>query len=63
MYFINMASGCIHEEALCVSLDELDNIFTLLDQDNFLKGKITHLFNEVIIFIFNFEKTPQPVRL
>ena len=32
MYIVNMASGCIHEEALYVSLDNLDNIFILLDK-------------------------------
>ena len=63
MYFLNMVSGCTHEEALFVSLDELDDISSLLYEDNFLEGKITHLFNKVIIFIFNIEKTPQPIRL
>ena len=49
-------STCTHEEALFVSLDDLDNIFILLDEDNDLEEEITHLFNEGNIFILKFEK-------
>ena len=61
MYIVNMASGCTHEEASFVSLDDLDNISILLDEDNGLEEKITHLFNEVSIFILKFEKTPNRI--
>ena len=61
MYIVNMASGCTHEEASFVSLDDLDNISILLDEDNGLEEKITHLFNEVSIFILKFEKTPNHI--
>ena len=44
-----MASGCIHEEALFVSLDDLDNISILLGKDNDLEKEITRLFNEVFL--------------
>ena len=55
--------GCVqHEEGLFVSLDDLDNISFLLDKDNDLEEENTHLFNEVTIFIFKFEKK-QPIRL
>ena len=33
-----------------------DNTSILLDEDNNLEEEIIHLFNEVSIFIFNFEK-------
>ena len=39
-----------------LSLDDLGNISILLDKDNDLEEIITHLFNEVRIFIFKFEK-------
>ena len=45
-----MASGCTHEEASFVSLDDLDNVSILLDDDNDLEEEITHLFNEVFLF-------------
>ena len=51
-----MALGCTHEEASFVSLDDLDNISIFLDKDNDFEEEITHLFNEVRVFIFNFEK-------
>ena len=51
-----MASGCTYEEASFVSLDNLDNISVLLDEDIDLEEEITHLFNEVTIFYFKFEK-------
>ena len=54
-----MASGCTHEVASFVSSDDLDNISISLDGDNDLEEEITHLFNEVSIFIFKFEKKPQ----
>ena len=37
MYIVNMASGCTHEGASFVSLDDLDNISILLDNDNDLE--------------------------
>ena len=52
MYIENMAPGCTPEEASFVSLDDFDNISILLDEDNDLVEEITHLFNEVSIFIF-----------
>ena len=52
-----MASGCTYEEASFVSLDNLDNISVLLDEDIDLEEEITHLFNEVTIFYFKFEKS------
>ena len=39
-----------------MSLDDLDNISILLDEDNGLKEEITHLFNEISIFIVKFQK-------
>ena len=50
-----MASGCTDEGASFVSLHDLDNISTLLDEDNDLEEEITQLFIEVSILIFNFE--------
>ena len=50
------SSGCIHKEASFVSLDDLDKISVLLDEDNDLEEEITHLFNEISIFISKFEK-------
>ena len=53
---------CIHglefhtEEVSLVYLDDLDNISFLLDEDNDLEEEITHLYNEVSIFILKFEK-------
>ena len=57
-----MALGCTHEEASSASLDDLDNISILLDEDNNLE-ETTHLFNEGSIFIFKSEKNPQPIGL
>ena len=51
-----MASGCTHELASFVFLDDLGKISILLDKDNDLEEETTHLINEVSIFIFNFEK-------
>ena len=50
------SSGCIHKEASFVSLDDLDKISVLLEEDNHLEEEITHLFNEISIFISKFEK-------
>ena len=58
-----MALGCTHKEASIVSLDNLNNISILLDEDNDLEEEITHLFNEVSNFLFKFEKKTQPIRL
>ena len=52
MYTVNMASDCTHEEAS----------FSSLDEDNDLEEEITHLFNEVDIFIFKSDKKPQQIR-
>ena len=43
MYIANMASGWTHEEVSFVSLDDLDNISIVLDEDNDLEEEITHL--------------------
>ena len=48
--------GLPTEEALFVSSDDLGNISILLNENNDLEEEITHLFNEVSIFIFKFEK-------
>ena len=40
-----------------LSLFDLDQISFLLDEDNDLEKIITHLFGEVSIFSFKFEKT------
>ena len=53
-----MASGCTHEDASFISLDDLDKISVLLGKVNDLEEEITHLFSEVSIFIFKFEKNP-----
>ena len=47
MYIINMASACTHEEALFVSLDDLDNIFILLEEDNDLEEETSILFSSL----------------
>ena len=51
-----MASGCTHEEASFVSLDDLGDIFILLDENNDLE-------EEIKFFTFTFKKNPQPIRL
>ena len=45
MYIVSKASGCTHQKASFVFLDDLDNISILLDEDNGLEEEITHLFN------------------
>ena len=45
----------IRGSSVCI-LDDLDNISTFLDEDSKLEEEITHLINEVSIFIFKFEK-------
>ena len=52
MYIVNMASGCTHKESSFISLDYLDNISNLLDEDNDLEEEITHLFTEAKYFYF-----------
>ena len=42
---------------VCMFIDDLDNISFLRNEDNDLE-QISHLFNEVSIFIFKFEKKP-----
>ena len=39
MYIINITSDCTHEEALFVSLDDLDSISILLNENNDLEKK------------------------
>ena len=58
MYIVNMASGCTHKESSFVSLDYLDNISNLLDEDNDLEEEITHLFTEAKYFYFQCWKKP-----
>ena len=58
MYIVSKASGCTHQKASFVFLDDLDNVSILLDEDNGLEEEITHLFNEESTFIFKFEKNP-----
>ena len=36
MYLVNMASDYTHNEGSFVSLDDLDNISILLDEDNII---------------------------
>ena len=57
MYILNIALACTHEEASFVSLNDFDNISILLGKNNDLEKYITHLFNEVSIFIFKLKKT------
>ena len=45
MYIVNMYSGCTYKEASFVSLNYLDNISILLDEDNDLEEEITRLLN------------------
>ena len=40
MYIVNMASGCTDEGVSFVSLDDLDNISILLDEDNDLEEEL-----------------------
>ena len=50
MYTVNMASGCVYEDASFVSLDDLGNITILLDKDNDLEEEIAHLLNKLFLF-------------
>ena len=45
MYIVNMYSGCTYKEASFVSLNYLDNISILLDEDNDFEEEITRLLN------------------
>ena len=54
MCIVNRASSYTHEEALFVSLDDLDNISFLLQQENDSEEEIAHLFNEVSTFMVRF---------
>ena len=47
MYIAYLASGCTYEEALFVSLGDLDNISILLHEDNDLEEEITHFYFQV----------------
>ena len=55
MYIVNMASGCTHEETSLGSLNDLDNVSILLDKDNDLEGKNSHLFKTIKICILRFK--------
>ena len=48
-----MTSGSTHEEASFLSLDDLDNISTLLYEVDDLEEKFTDLLNEVSIIYSN----------
>ena len=50
-----MASGCTHEETSLGSLNDLDNVSILLDKDNDLEGKNSHLFKIIKISILHFK--------
>ena len=67
-----MASGCTHEEASLIFLDNLDNISVLLDEDNVWKKKLfSYLLNEVskysyfiiLIIAFHFTYSLLPVQI
>ena len=49
MYIVNMASVCTHEETSFVSLDDVNNISILLDEDHDFEEEITYLF----VFLFS----------
>ena len=51
MYIVKMASGCTDKEALFISLDDLDNISIILDENNELEEEITHVFKGTVIQI------------
>ena len=55
-----MVLGCTDEGASFASLDDLDNISILLDDNNDLEEEITHLFNEV--FLLSSLKKTKPIR-
>ena len=69
MYIINMASGCTHEEASLVSLDDLDNISILLEEDNDFKKLLIYLMKYFYLQVFFCKyfyqdwKKPQIIRL
>ena len=50
MYIVTIPSGCTHEEVSFVFLDDFGKISILLEKDNHLEEKITHLFNEIFLF-------------
>ena len=50
MYIVTIPSDCTHEEVSFLFLDDLGKISILLDKDNDLEEKITHLFNEIFSF-------------
>ena len=49
MHIANIAPGCTNEEALFVSLDDLDYTSISLEVNN-LEEEIIHLFNEAYLF-------------
>ena len=51
MYTVNMASGCVYEDASFVYLDDLGNITILLDKDNDLEEEIAHLLKGALMQI------------
>ena len=48
MHAVNMASGCTHEETSFLSLDDLENICILLDEDYDLEEEI-YLMSKFIL--------------
>ena len=52
-----MASGCTHEDASFISLDDLDKISVLLGKVSDLEEEITHLFTEVFL-LSSLKKNP-----
>ena len=61
MYIVNMASGCTDEGVSFVSLDDLDNISILLDENNDLElqtmfRRTQYSFTSRNIFIFKLKK-------
>ena len=55
MYIANMASSCTYEETSLGSLNDLDNVSILLDKDNDLEGKNSHLLKIIKICILHFK--------
>ena len=49
--------GCPHEETPFVSLNDLDSISILSDEDNDLEEEIIHLFNKVSFLFLSLKKT------
>ena len=50
---------CPHEETPFVSLDDLDSISILSDEDNDLEEEIIHLFNKVSFLFLSLKKNKE----